>query len=212
MAGKGKGTIIDFAKEAAKRGRSLSSTPTPTVSQVIENGSYNTQISGKNNKVQYIKTEKVIQRPKITVQPGHEVISEAQKVVLQGLVKEIADIESLLKKRPVTHGGIWGATNKKAGVSSYHLIPVGKFTVVETYLRQWIGRLNSGKTAPKKDNDSWRKRHYAYIKINVKKLDLEDKLISHLSQKYGVTSLTELGDSDLKSVYLAVAGWKQRTK
>ncbi|TSK08569.1 MAG: hypothetical protein FPO08_04480 [Geobacter sp.] len=207
-----KADVFDFRKEAAKRGKAPESNTVPEVSQVMKGGNNNTQIVGDNNQVHNIIAEKVIHKPKVTVQPGWEVITEEQKVVLRNLVNDIEQIEKVVKKKPATRGRIWGATNTQAGVTSYHCIPIERFDTTVKFLRTWIGRLNSGKSAPKKDNDSWRNRHYSFIKVNVKKLNLEDKLIFYLAEKYGVTSLTELRDSDLKSVYLAVAGWKQRAK
>src|SRR6185369_13435847 len=131
MATDKEGSVIDFQKEAIKRGISVpNKTKTAlATSQSIENGSNNTQIAGDNNTVNHYRAEKIIEKPKITVQPGYEVVTEEQKVILSSLVKEVADLEIKPKKKPASHGAIWSATNTKVGATSYHRIRLDKFPI-----------------------------------------------------------------------------------
>lgn len=167
---------------------------------------------GNNNTVHNITTEKVVNKTSISVVPGYEVISEEQKVIIRNLVKEVGDLEKLHKKKPVSYQSIQSAANTKGGATSYHRIQLDKFDVVVKFLRQWIGRLTSAKSAPKKDNAAWRNRQYAFIKINVKQLGSESKLTELLERKFSVESITDLDDTQLRSVYLSVASWKQTAK
>jgi hypothetical protein len=91
---------------------------------------------------------------------------------------------------------------------SYHLIRAEDYTRAETFLRQWIGRLSSMKSAPTKLPD-WRRRKYAYIHANVKQLDAEARLRALLHDGYGVDTLVALDDAQLAAVYQSVAGWKR---
>jgi len=201
--------ILKLVKPAPKKAATRKKKDEPPSITVI--GSNGNAI-GNNNTVQNIKTEKVVHRPKVTVIPGHEVITEEQAVIIRNLVLEIGELEKLHKKKPLSYQAIWNATNKKGGVTQYRLIPIDKFETVKKFLWQWRGRLTGTKSAPKKDNAAWRNRQYAYIKINVKQLGLENKLVDLLSNKFGVESLTNLDDKQLRSVYLSVSGWKQAAK
>ena len=63
-------------------------------------------------------------------------------------------------------------------------------------------------SAPVADNDTWRKRRYAYIKINTK--DDEAWLTAYLRKNFKVESLTEISDDDLDRTYRAVASRKRK--
>jgi hypothetical protein len=169
-------------------------------------------VIGDNGTVNNITAEKVVHRPKVTVVPGHVVITEEQAVIIRSLVREIGDLEKALKTKPKSYAAIQNAANNKGGVTQYRLIPLEKFPVVEKYLRQWIGRLTGAKSAPKKLTTDWRKRQYAYIKTNVIKMGLEKKLDEYLNDRFQVDSISDLSDDDLRKTYLAVAGWKQGAK
>jgi transcriptional regulator with XRE-family HTH domain len=157
--------------------------------------------------VHQIKTEKVNHITKAEVKPGDEHISEGQAAKLTELVNEIVEIEAKLKKAPKTHRAVWGALNAHMGVTRYRLIPLIGFEKAEKYLRQWIGRLNSMASAPTKDGDAWRKRKYAYIKINSK--DDPSSIDLYIARNFKATSLTELSNDELEQVYRYVAGRKR---
>jgi len=201
--------LLKLVKPASKKAAPRKKKEEPlSISVVRSNG----VVIGNNNIFNDIKTEKFVQRPKVTVVPGHEVITEAQAIIIRSLVKEIGDLEKLHKKKPQSYAAIQDLANKKGGATQYRLIPLDKFEVVKKYLWQWRGRLTGTKSAPKKDNAAWRNRQYAYIKINVKQLGLENKLVELVLKKFGVDSIAELGDAQLRSVYLSVSGWKQAAK
>lgn len=153
-------------------------------------------------------------RPRVVakVEPGEEHISDAQAAKLHELVGQIVDLEAKLKKNPTTFKTVWASLNSHCKVPSYRLIPLKSYPKAEKYLRTWIGRITSAASAPKKAGPEWRKRQYAYIFTNVKQLGLSDRLSKLLADDYGVSSVSELSDSDLRKVYQRVAGWKRAGK
>lgn len=175
-----------------------------TNSPVSVNGDGN--IVGNGNIL--VKTEKLVHRPRVTVTPGIGCITSEQGAILYRLVHEIFALETIARKKPQYLGSIWHAVNTLCGVTSYKEIPCEKFSKAEKYLRQWLGRLSSTKTAKKSDPD-WRRRKLAYIHTNVKKMNCDDKLRNLLRDKYGVESLVKISDDDLGAVYSTVASWKQ---
>ncbi len=89
------------------------------------------------------------------------------------------------------------------------MIPLEKFPKAKKYLLEWVGRLNSMPSAPVKDGDEWRKRKYAYIKVNTK--NDPAALNAYISKNFGVTSLTELSNEELERVYRYAASRKKKS-
>lgn len=147
-------------------------------------------------------------KPRVVVNPGPEHISEAQRVKLQALVDDVVRLESIARREPKTHQSVWGALNKRMKASSYKLIMAAEYGRAEKFLREWIGRLSSTKSAAKKDPD-WRKRKYSYIFANVKQLDKTKALDDLLQDRYGAASVKDITDEELTAVYQSVAGWKK---
>lgn len=152
--------------------------------------------------------EKVINRTEVVVEPGSEHIDDKQAYLLSDLVKQIVDLENKLKSRPKSYRAVWGALNSHMKVPRYRLIPYSGFEKAERYLRKWIGRLNSMASAPKKDESEWRKRKYAYIKINSR--DDPASVDCYIAKKFNASSLTELENEELDKVYRYVASRKRR--
>ena len=151
--------------------------------------------------VHQIHTQRHVTKTVAKVSPGGEHITEAQAAALLGLVNKIVEKEALLKKAPRTHRSVWAALNSHCGVTSYRLIKGEDFDRARKYLDQWMGRLSSMATAPIKDGDEWRKRRYAYIKINTKASEDELALMKYLQKNYRLQSLTELDNPQLEQVY-----------
>lgn len=145
---------------------------------------------------------------KVVVPTGQEHVSEEQKAKLKELVAEVVRLESLIKRTPKTFASVWSSVNRKLRVSSYHLIQGTDCPKAEKFLREWIGRLSSAKSAPTKDAN-WRNRQYSYIFTNVKQLGAETILRERLMARYDTDSMKGLSDGDLKTVYQWVAEWKK---
>lgn len=158
--------------------------------------------------VNQIKTDKHVTTVKAEVKPGEDHITQEQAAKLTALVNEIVELEAKLKQKPKTHRSVWGTLNAHMGVTRYLLIPAIGYERAEKYLRQWLGRLNSGKSASVKDGDAWRKRKYAYIKINSK--DDPDSVDRYLAKNFGASSLSDLSNDELEKVYRYVAAKKRK--
>ena len=161
--------------------------------------------------VHQIQTQKHVSRTIAEVKPGDAHISDAQAGVLHGLVNKIVEKEALLKKTPRTHRSVWSALNSHCGVSAYRLIASNDFEHARKYLDKWMGRLGSMATAPVLD-DEWRKRRYAYIKINAKAPADQLALEKYLAKNFQVSSLTELDNNQLDDAYRYVAGRRSRAR
>lgn len=169
-----------------------------TLSGGLHTGTLNLHLPGATPKV----------KVKVVVPTGPEHVSEAQKAKLKELVAEVVRLESLIRREPKSFAAVWAAVNGKLRVSSYHLIQGADCPKAEKYLREWIGRLSSAKSAPKKDAN-WRNRKYTYIFTNVKQLRAEPVLRARLLERYGTESMKDLADEQLQAVYQLVAEWKK---
>lgn len=167
--------------------------------------------TGKST-VHVINTENHVTRTIAEVKPGTHHITDAQAFTLQGLVNQIVTTEESLKKKPAAYRSVWGSLNNFCRVPKYRLILLSDYDKARKYLDQWMGRLNSMASAPVKDGDKWRKRHYAYIKINSKEQVVAEAVKKYMQRKYKAVSLTELSNDELDAVYKYVAGKKNKRK
>lgn len=158
--------------------------------------------------VSQITTQRFIQKTIAEVKPGAEHITDEQASALHALVKTVAETESRLKKTPRSIQTIWSALNAHCRVPQYRLLRTEDFGKAQKFLHQWRGRLDSMASAPVKDGDAWRKRKYAYIKINSKIApEIVDRyIVSH----FGDIRLTDLDNRQLEQVYRYVASRKPR--
>lgn len=177
---------------------------------ISEHGSANVvQVAHPGSTINIHHNPKVVNRTVAKVAPGAEHITEGQAAILTRLVNDVVQLESLQRKSPKSHRAVWAALNAHCGVTSYRLISLDHFEKAETYLRKWLGRLNSMPSAPVKDNEAWRKRKYAYIKINTKDELNSSWLSTYLRKNFNVESIAELSDEDLDRTYRAVASRKR---
>ena len=179
----------------------VSKNSSANVVHLVQSGA-NVKFGNTNNITTQNHTTKVIAE----VKPGIEHITEEQAKKLTDLVHAIVELEGKHRKSPRTHRSVWGALNSHLSVTRYRLIPKDSFEKAENYLRQWIGRLSSQRNAPKTDNYEWRKRKYAYIKINSK----PEWLDAYLRQRFKAESITLISDEDLNKLYKAVAAKKSK--
>lgn len=186
-----KSNVIDLFKSASKPKRTVRSKPTIEV-----NGDSN--IIGNGNTV--IKTERIIHRPKVEVKTGDGVVSAEQKARLQQLVKDWMDARSSVRKSELSYGAAWSSVNKKAGVNSYHEIPVTKFKSVETWLLKQIAIIHSMPSAPAKSTQ-WRSSRIKGIQARCSELGIQDDRKKYMLKTFGKDSLTMLSDADVDKVY-----------
>lgn len=160
--------------------------------------------------VHQVHTQRHVQKTVAEVKPGDEHISDEQASALHTLVDAVVETENRLKQKPRGHRAVWGALNAHCGVPAYRLIRAEDFGKAQQYLHQWIGRLSSMPSAPVKDGDAWRKRKYAYIKINSK---ADPAAVDrYIAKNFKASSLTELDNDQLEKVYRYVASRKNKSK
>lgn len=147
-------------------------------------------------------------RVKIVIQPGPEHIDQKKAATLKSLVTEIVRLEKLVKRAPKGYAAVWNALTARCKTTSYRLILDADYPKAEKFLREWIGRLSSAKSAPAKDAN-WRNRKFSYIFTNVKQLAAEQVLRARLLERFGTESMRDISDADLDVVYHLVAGWKK---
>jgi len=158
--------------------------------------------------VNLVNTPRFVTKTKAEVKPGAEHITEEQAARLTALVKDVVELEERTRKAPKSYRAVWAALNAHCGVTRYRLIAAADYAKAEKYLYMWIGRLNSSAKAATSDNDTWRKRRFAYIKINTK--DDEEWLAAYLKKTFKASSIKELADDDLDRTYRAVASRKRK--
>lgn len=181
----------------------------PSVS-VAGNGTANVvQFAQSGSTVNINHNPKVVNRTVAKVEPGEAHITEEQAATLTRLVNEVVGLEEQQKKAPKSYRAVWAALNAHCGVTAYRLIPLEGYEQAEKYLRKWLGRLNSMASAPIRDNDAWRKRRYAYIKINTKEEADTAWLTGYLKKNFKADSIADLSDDDLDRTYRAVASRKR---
>lgn len=163
-------------------------------------------IVGNGNVV--LHAPRITQRTVAEPKPSSEHIDEDQVFRLKQLVEEVVRLEKVLKRDPASFPTVYSALNKRCRVGAMRMIPKDRFVAGEKFLREWIGRLSSAKSAPAKDL-SWRKRQIAYIKTNERKLALSDEIGRYLDSRFSAGSLTDLDDDQLRKVYGYVAGLKK---
>lgn len=184
------------------------------MSQSVHGGTGNvvTLVTGNGSTVNNISTPKHVTRTIAKVEPGVKHITDSQRVVLQGLVDDIVELEKKVRKSPKGYQSVWRSLNSHCHASQYMLITIENYDKAEKYLRQWIGRLNSSASASVADNDTWRKRRYAYIKINTSTKSDEEWLLVYLQKNFNVASLADISDDDLEKIYRMVVSRKSRLR
>ncbi|WP_322994037.1 ORF6C domain-containing protein [Castellaniella sp.] len=147
---------------------------------------------------------------RVVVVPGEGVITAKQQADLKALVDDIVALESDLRKSPKRHAAVWSALNKKMGVTSYHQIPGESFNSALKYLNQWRGRLQSGKSAPKKLGDELTERRKKAIHARCRNVPNGlPRRKAYMQEHFGAASLTDLDPMQIEQVYRYVMGWKQ---
>lgn len=141
--------------------------------------------------------------------PGIDHITPEQRKTLRRLVEEIAETEARLKQRPKGFSAVYSALFRQfEGVTKLEQIPLDGFDSARSYLDQWLGRLNSSKSASVKNVDAWRTKKYRYIKVNTKNPEDAEALARYILRNFKANSLTELANDELEKSYRYIAGRK----
>lgn len=190
----------DGSKPAPRRRPSASK-----VTQITVNGQVTGQVIGGDvNNYTVAKPP----RPRVVVTPGDGVVTDAQKAQISALRVEWVTLHNGIKRRPLTDAAAWIKINARAGVTSYHLIPLERFDEVVAYIRREMAMLRTMPSAPSKD-DTWRTKRIAAIKARCKnQLGDPDAYKPYIKKKFGVESLADLATDELQSTYTYIMAKK----
>lgn len=135
--------------------------------------------------------------------PGPEHITAAQARKIQRLVEKAVSIEELAGlDRPSLFAKWWNIVKNQYNVTTYKEIPAYLGDSAISWLTQKIAILRP--KLRRKDNDSWRKEHYAAIWARSKQLGMSKGEVYALAQdrlNTQIVSLTNLGERNLKKLY-----------
>lgn len=150
---------------------------------------------------------------KVTVQPGDDVVSEAQKSTLTKLHDEWVELDNAISpRRPLTHAAAWKAINQHAQVTSYHRIPAASYNELVKWIKQQMGRLRNHRSAPAKD-EFWRNSKIKAIKARcANQLGDQDAYKAYVRKNFNAGSLTDLATEELQRTYAYVMAKKVATK
>lgn len=165
----------------------------------------NSNVVGNNNTVFNTTTY----RPKVRIDyhPDERHITPDQAAKLKHLVSEIVETEHYIKQRPKSYGAVYSALNQHFKVITYVLIAREDYDLAERYLRCWLGRLSSARSAPRKD-PHWRERRRKYIFANTKG-EMDERRRTYMLERFGTDAFTALDDSQVEQLYRVVASWKR---
>lgn len=188
-------------KENVNKSSKLKKKPTNKLMMNI-NGNGNIQAGGDVS-INSKKIERVLPPPR-----GPEHISDACAYKLSELVKKAVEIDVKTgKEKAKSYQTWWSRLKKRYKVPRYDLIPCISEEDAVSYMQQEIAKLRP--KLRRKDNDAWRKEHYTGIWARSKQLGYDKAWVySLVEEKIGkkIKSLTELGEQDLKRLYIIIMG------
>lgn len=190
-----KNKVVQLFKEAKKKGRRAKKPIALPARQIIV-GDGNIQAEGDIK----INTREV---KRFTIEPSPEHITPAQKQTIKEKIAELVEIGALAgKERESLFPHWWTALQRKFRVNSYHELNQDQYEEVLKWLSQQKA-INRPKLR-RRDNEAWRKEHYKAIWARTRELGKPKEWVYEITMERigkGVTSLTELGERDLKSLY-----------
>jgi hypothetical protein len=205
------GLMKEALKGSKKKASSSKADTTPKADFYVDvdgtisiNGDGNT-VAGRDI---YIN-KKEIKRYSVT--PSPDCITPAQKQTIKEKITEIVERSAIAGgNRKALFPFWWSKLQKKFRVNSYQEILQYQYDAVMTWLSQQkaISRPKLRRPA----NDTWRNELYAAIWARQKELGMSKEWVySAVYEKLGkvVSSLTELGERDLKKLYDLIIKIKQ---
>ncbi|SIQ95181.1 hypothetical protein SAMN05421829_108125 [Aromatoleum tolulyticum] len=145
-------------------------------------------------------------RPRVVVTPGDGVVTEEQKARINALRIDWIALHNSIKRAPLTDAAAWIRINRKAGVTSYHLIPAERFDLVVKFIKQEMAKLRAMPSAPSKDDD-WRRSRISAIKARCKnQLGDADAYKSYIRKNFSLESLADLSTDQLRRTHSYIMG------
>lgn len=193
-----KGKVIRLLTEATGRKKTTPARKRRAPTQQIR-GNSNIQAGGDV----HIMTGRLLTRPRVTVVPGYGVASEAQKTRLMELCNRWVKTNNAVRHTRLSYAAARGALNRKARVTSYHLIPADQVAALEHWLLMQIARINAMSSAAA-GSSSWRTERIKAIQARCTQKGIQGWRHAYMAERFGATSMTELSDADLQLLYRAV--------
>ncbi len=189
---------------AAGRDIDISDAPQTKISSI----SGGTNLVGNQGDIHLQITTASPKRPRITVQPGPQHISDEQKVALNSLREEWMALHAAIKRKPLEHGMTWRSINKAAGATSYHLILTERYQDAVAFIRREMAILRNMRSAPSKDGE-WRSKRIAAIKVRcIRQLGDPHAYKAYIKKNFGVDSLADLATDQLQKTYAYIMAKK----
>lgn len=140
-------------------------------------------------------------RPRVVVTPGEGVLTEEQKARIQALRADWVALHNSIKRTPLSDAAAWSRINRKAGVTSYHRIPLAQFDLVVKFIQTEMAKLRNMASAPAKDTQ-WRAKRISAIKARcANQLANPDAYKPYIKKNFGAESLADLATDDLRRTY-----------
>lgn len=191
----------------AKKKKRVAPQENEFTSQSIQ-GDGNIQATGDVN----INTKKI---ERFDVHPGPQHIAEAQAFKIKELIDKAVDIETKAgKNKGNLYAKWWASIKRKFKVTSYKLIPVDRGDEAIAWLQQ-----QKAIKLPKirrKDNPEWRKQLTGAIwarsnnQLGMTKQDVYNLVLTRIGKN--ISSLTDLGEQDLKKLHSVIFAMKYEKK
>ncbi|MGR6980846.1 hypothetical protein ACUHGC_05410 [Testudinibacter sp. P27/CKL/0425] len=195
-----KGELIHLFKEATKP-----KSDAKLVKKTIKAGSNSViVIDSKSVNINVNKTER--QSTKFT--PSKEHIDASIAFRIRELIAKLAEKEQAAGATPQQAFAKWySAIRKRYKVTTYQAIPANLGEEAITWLQQQSAIKRT--KIRRNDNAQWRREHYTGIYARSANLGIsKGELYNIVLQKYGkrISSLTQLGERDLRSLYQYIMG------
>lgn len=185
-------------KRAPIKKAQTSAAPQPNTFYVDGNGIANLGTIGA---IHYHSSEKP-PKPIVIVQTGVGTINAQQKRQLLDWRDKVVEA-SAARVKPKTGGDVMGALNKYMKVNKYDEILAENFERALNWMKKQVGTMHSMKSAPKKI-EGWRTNRIKAIHARSKEKEIIEWRIDYMQKKFGKTSLKDLDDKELDTVYRAV--------
>jgi len=196
-----KKTVVNLFEEAQKRGKRVPPPEKTTTFGDIKVEGNNTQIAGGDIVNYNAPPKQVTSRP---FKPGPEHITAAQAQKIRDLIHKAAERTAGSDTGRIGHEiqSWWGRLKKRYEVSTYREIPAELGNHAIKWLQQQIA-MNRPKLR-RSNNQDWRKEHYSAIWAKSREKGIsKGEVYALVADRLGkqVTSLTKLGERDLKKLY-----------
>lgn len=180
------------------------------VTQITVNGQVTGQVIGGD--VNHYTVAKP-PRPKVVVTPGDGVVTDEQKAKInEKRLEWIALHNNVNPQNLLTDASAWVKINARAGVTSYHFIPLERFDDVIAFIQRQMAMLRSKASAPGRD-DTWRTKRIAAIKVRCKnQLGDPDAYKPYIKKNFRASSLADLATDELRRTYNYIMAKKAPTQ